>query len=350
MSSSREYDRIQRGDLRYDIGRAPFGSGLLFSARRLDSEQLLASRTSTRSVSSTPRHRATTQMTGTKPLIVDDVENAIQNLSELGQEIVAPIAQSMRHTVRLFAAAHSWSMASHNAFAEWATASLGHDVLWLVLDPLIPIDRACPNVRRLRLSRHTTAQGWKIDDELPVEIRTLVRSTDVGLVDDVAVSGMTIRHVTDLVSRETGRVKKVIVAASADGAERSSERDRSCAPWARFAAGNWDAVHMRDTCPLLPFAGRRNGHIRSISTELGPVEIAVPVASFAGGVWGQLVVDSNLRHSIDSATRLVIRRFSDFIGRQATIADIPLLGPHVRPALRRPERATANSTLESVML
>jgi len=286
-------------------------------------------------------------MTTSKPLLIDDIGPALGCLTEFGQRILCPVAQSMQHTLRLFAAAHSWQTASHSVFARWVEQSFSPDLVWLVLDPLIQVHPDSQNVKALRLSRHATQRGWEIDAALPPELAELVCNTDVGLVDDVAMSGMTVRYVSDLVGRAGGRVRRVIVCASGAGT-RGQLRDNGSVEWTQFSDGSWDAVHMRDTCPLLPFSGRLVRQMRPIATDEGPVDIAIPVTAFRGGVWGQLVVDSNLRHSIASAARLAVGRFSAALGRAATMADVPRLGTNIRVSIRRP--AFLTSPLESVML
>jgi hypothetical protein len=63
---------------------------------------------------------------------------------------------------------------------------------------------------------------------------------------------------------------------------------------------------------------------------MGSVDLARPVTQFRGGIWSQLTADSNLSHSIKTATVAVIGRLSKALGRPATVGDIPLLGSSIR--------------------
>jgi hypothetical protein len=186
------------------------------------------------------------------PLIIDDVDDAVAYLTDLGKVVVVPSARWMQRQIRLFAAAHGWQVVGHTRFVEWAAGADVTDGLTLVLDPLIPREYVGVKAHAVRLSRYMTSKGWAIDGDLPADLATLIAGSTVGIIDDVAASGATIRYVSDQVTRAGGRVDKVILCACAEAAVPPG--DASQPEWVTFVPGRRNAVHLRDACPFLPFA------------------------------------------------------------------------------------------------
>jgi hypothetical protein len=75
------------------------------------------------------------------PVVLDDVETGVLQLSELGQHVVAPVAMAIRHAILLYVAAEGWQVLRHHVFAQWARTQVDPDLTWLVMDPLLTIQR-----------------------------------------------------------------------------------------------------------------------------------------------------------------------------------------------------------------
>ncbi len=220
-------------------------------------------------------------MSGSTPVILDDMQASVDRLSDLGKAVVGPIANSIRMSVLLFAAAHNWRVVGHASFSAWVEAQIvgARSVRWLVLDPLFISHSSADACQGVRLTRTATPSGWQITSGLSAEVSCAVQGAEVGLVDDVAASGLTCRHVCDLVASAGGRVSRIILCTSSDDARSSVVQGRDL-HWLTFLAGDSDAVHLRDACPCLPFAGRRVWDAPAIETESGCVNVAVPVTAF----------------------------------------------------------------------
>jgi hypothetical protein len=278
-------------------------------------------------------------------VILDDIEAAVSQLGELGKTIVGPAARSIRETVLLLAAFRRWKVIHHGAFVDWGEGQVDDSLLWLVLDPLFPVARAGPHAKSIRFTRAAGPQGWQLDSTLPTDVENLVRGAQVGVIDDVAFSGGTLRHAADLVTRSGGELFGFVVATSTGEARRMIARTVGAAEWVQFLAGDFAALHLRDVCPYLPFAGRRVQGKDPVKTDHGPVNVRVTPLAFRGGLWQVLASDRGVQRSVSSAKRALIQRFTDILGRPATVSDIPLLGAEVAIPLTSDNSVTAESQL-----
>ena len=70
------------------------------------------------------------------PIVLDDVEAGLSQLTDFGIHVVEPIATAMRNAILIRVAAQGWQVVHHAAFVHWATAQVDPDLIWVVLDPL----------------------------------------------------------------------------------------------------------------------------------------------------------------------------------------------------------------------
>lgn len=284
-----------------------------------------------------------------KFLILDDVESAIGQLTELGHAVVGPVARSIRESILLFAAVHGWPVVRHTSFVEWAVCQQENQCFTLVLDPLLSPRAIGVRGVSVRVTRFATPDGLKIDAELPAQTRAALAGAHVTVLDDVAATGMTLRWVSELVRQVGGTVSRFVLCASTDDARSKFSQRAPVAAWSAFVAGDFQTVHLRDACPFLPFGGKEVLGRRRINTPAGVVPISTPVTVFRGGPWAQLSIDSNLRHTIGAGTRLVARRLSAALGRPATVTDVPLLGRDVKLTLGASRTANQSTSLDEII-
>jgi hypothetical protein len=284
-----------------------------------------------------------------EPVIVDDVESALDGLTDLGKSVVGPAARVVRQNLLVYVAARGWPVISHADFTEWSIAQVDADLVWLVLDPLFPIERLGPSAARVRLTRIATRQSWEFDRRLPPDIEALVKRNLVGILDDAAHSGATLRHTAALVAQAGGQADDVILGASTDAARASLTSALPTISWVQFCNGSRSATHLRDACPCLPFSGRRAFDKPPLMTAHRAIEVRVPAIAFRGGLWPRLAADRTLATTMAAARRLVVERFSTALGRLATVGDLPLLGADVSAPLLPSQSATASTNLGDIL-
>lgn len=269
-----------------------------------------------------------------RPVIVDDIHEAIARLTPLGAAVVRPAAGSIRNAVMLFAATHDWRVVEHRSFAAWLTAQVDPDYVWLVLDPLLDCATLGVEAHPLRLSRTVENNQWVIKAGLPEEIREVIRGRDVGVIDDVVSSGLTLRHLTRIVSEAGGTIADVAVCTSTAAGRASVLDGHPELSWTQFVPGDHDAIHLRDGCPLVAFGGRKVAKGMPVQATLRRVEPAYSPTAFPG-LWSEIGRDRFVSERIVAARKLVAERLSSSLGRPATIDDVPLVGdavgyPHYR--------------------
>jgi hypothetical protein len=220
---------------------------------------------------------------------------------------------------------------------------------WLILDPLLSPESLNANCRSVRLSRLAGPNGWQLDGNLPGDVGPFVNGKNVGVVDDVAMTGMTGRCIASLVSEAGGVVSRFAFCASSKSAQASLCSQPAPAAYEVFVQGDFDTIHMRDACPGLPFSGRRVSGLESVDTPTGPVAIAAPVTATRGGPWGRLALDSGLNRSISFARRLLADRLSAALGRAAIVSDLRLLGNDVYLPLRARLQVDSQTALATIL-
>jgi hypothetical protein len=117
--------------------------------------------------------------------------------------------------------------------------------------------------------------------------------------------------------------------------------------WTMFVRGNHSAIHLRDGCPGLPYAGRRVVNTPDISTEAGMVAQRASAIHFRGGIWGEVAKDRSVLNAMATARRDLATRLSAFLGRVATVSDLPLLGGGVTLFMHPQRQADEKSPLVS---
>ena len=263
-------------------------------------------------------------------LIIDDIDASIAWLSDLGTEVVGPVARKVRSSVLLFAAVHAWPVVSHGAFANWLAAISTDDKPTLVLDPLVPASVLGRNAVKLRFSRYATPLGLRLDGEIPEHARPVLQGRRVRVIDDAAASGMTLTCVKDRLAGIEASVSELVLLSLSQSARVCLCAWSPSPSLSAFAQGNLVAYHLRDVCPFLPFAGKQVGQSLLFEEGSASIAVAAPVTAFRGGPWSTLALDSNLRFTIRMAHREIIDRFSAALGRPAVVEDLPRLGVSIR--------------------
>jgi hypothetical protein len=289
-------------------------------------------------------------------LIIDDHEAALSNMSDLGREIVELPTRAIRAAAAAYAARRGWSVVQHGAYVEWASDLMARErSAWLVLDPLFPIRASDKHLYRIRLSRRfennasIVIRQWAETDGFRFEDLSLVPGA-VGLVDDAAASGGTLRHVAQTVLNSGRTVSHILLAASAEGARNALPESARDARWAEFFRGDWRIIHLRDGCPHLPHSGRPANHPLVSGIDGTAVECRIASTGVAGNLWQVLDMDVAVHSAISVARSEIVRKFSDVLGRPALVRDLSLLGGQV-PAIVRPDEVTvADATLESLLI
>ena len=273
-------------------------------------------------------------MTANAPVVIDDIHDAIERLSPLGRDVVPPAANRVRDAVLLFAATRGWHVVAHEAFVGWLRAQLDPEYVWLVLDPLIDAGSFGVEAHPLRLSRTIEDGRWVMNAVLSERVRAIVSGREVGIIDDVVSSGLTLRHLVGLIDRAGGSVTDVAVCTSTAAGRDSVRALTPDASWVQFVSGDHDAIHLRDGCPLVAFGGRKMARGVTIVTLARPVEAVYPPTAFPG-LWAEVGRDRFAASRIGAARKLLVDRLATTLGRPATVDDVPLVGdavgyPHYR--------------------
>lgn len=287
-------------------------------------------------------------VTGTQPIILDDLDSALARLTDLGKPIVRPVADTVRRAVYLFAAVHSWRIVEHGSFAGWAGAEIRDADRWLVLDPLFPSKSLPRAARMLRLTRQYVQEKWQLIATLPSDLADSLAGKSVGIIDDACATGETFRYVSRLIADAGGCVCRFVVCASTASARTSVGKAIAEAGFATFLRGDYSAVHLRDGCPGLPFAGRPHPMRTLIHSSLGPVTICMP-SVVTGQLWQVLYRDRGVCWAMMVARRQLAERLSATLGRRAIVGDMPLLGPDIPLLLYPQQTATADTPLADLL-
>jgi hypothetical protein len=283
-------------------------------------------------------------------VVIDDVQDAIDSLTDLGLSVVAPTARRIRDAVLFSCALHGdgWHIISHSAFVQWAVAQTDQSGFSIVLDPLFDARLLGDGAAQLNVSRVATATGVRLSVSLPPDVAKSITGLPVHIIDDVAASGMTLRSVAGAINAAGGRAAAVMLCASSYRARDTVMRDIESCLWTPWAKGDCRAIHLRDACPFLPHSGKQIQKDVNVRDGCWPVETTLPVTVFRGGVWERLRHDRNLNFTLAAARKTIARQFSEALGRPARVSDLPLLGPRVRLPLSLGQSANLESTLEGV--
>lgn len=285
-------------------------------------------------------------------LIIDDVEQAMSRMSALGREISAQAVEAVRAAVLSFAQRRGWLVLPYALYADWATKILAEDQRsWVLLDPLLPVGIANARVTSIRVTRgYDPRPDFLAGHITPNNAVELVpTSGDVGIIDDAAASGRTLRHVAGLIQQAGGRLTRVAVCASSREARTTMSRTTSMMKWSEYYPGDWTIIHLRDGCPHLPFSGRPSGESRVGGTVGAGVEVRFPPTVAAGSLWQVLALDSSIRDAMRFARWTVATQLGESVGHPARVGDLATLGRDVPALIDTSMRVAADSELLSLM-
>jgi hypothetical protein len=257
------------------------------------------------------------------PILIDDIDDALACLTDLGREVICPFVGALRDGILFVASLRRWQVVAHSSFRSWIASLANLEDHWLVLDPLIHESLMGSGAQRLRFTRRRTASGWVIDEAMPREVEARLYGRRVGIVDDAAVTGTTLRHVLQAV-RAAGGIPGRIVVCVSSGNGRSAVVG---VEWHTYAAGSFRVAHMRDGCLLLPYAGRPLLGREPI--EIGARAIPVRVPPGHGGLWDELRRYAPVAQAMKHIRVHFADRLSAALGRTALVRDVALLGDGV---------------------
>jgi hypothetical protein len=280
--------------------------------------------------------------------IIDDIEDSSRFLSELGKEVLTDSANAFRRTVREAAAAKGFVVADHTKFSDWVDDLADSSCTWLILDPLIDVESLAPYAVAARVSRVVIEGGWQVEAANPSAIEEVARGKAVGVIDDATASGATIAFLGDMVQKAGGTLAHMAFCCATVQARAGLKEKFSSAQWHQFVDGGQVVVHMRDAFPYWPFSGRASAAHPPIITPAGPVHVRFPSLTRKAGPWAMLFEDYRVLAAFAYARSEATARFSKALGRDATVADLPLLGAHSSlPAYPR-HQVAADTLLSSI--
>ena len=284
-------------------------------------------------------------MTRDTPLIIDDVASACGHLTPLGASIIRPACETVRSAVREFAGSRGWTVVAHEAFSRWLQPMIGAEACALSLDPLLP--GAVVGIRPVRVSRVLRDAEWSIefaDDRAVTELP----HDPVCLIDDAVASGSTLKRACAMVHENGGSVSRVLVLASTSFGRSAILDSFPGVEWLQHASNGRFTIHLRDACPYAPFSGRPHANHPPVATACGDIPVRIPSITIKQSLWGQVFSDYRVLAAAVRARSEVSARLSGELGREATVADLPLLGADVAlPAYPR-HRLSADTSLASI--
>lgn len=282
-------------------------------------------------------------------VVIDDIGAALRRSGDQCRLVAEESARQVRDALRLAAAMRGWSLVVHEAFTVWAYEHLDGADVWLVLDPLFEIRPGTPKLIPARFTRVLDGQTLAISDVLPDDTRTELAGASVGILDDAAVTGETLKYVATQVRDSGGQVTECLLCVSTEKARSAFESFEVEAGWRQFVGGDHLSIHMRDACPCLPFASRQTSSRKAVLTPNGPVRVTHPPTAFRGGPWGDLSRDRSFMSVIAQARRRLADRFTAVLGREALVSDVPLLGEHASIVTRIGELPSPLAPLRSLV-
>jgi len=276
-------------------------------------------------------------MLGPNCLLLDDVDDALAKMTEVGRAVAAPAALAVREKVMDYATRSKWTVIPHREFVDWTRQlASATDAPWLVLDAVFPTVAFGPLMTPLRVTRSADLREYEIS---PFEARYTNGSiaNAVGVIDDAVATGGTLRAVSRSIESCGGRPFLFALCASTrEGRDRLLASYRGII-WKALVKGDWRISHLRDGCPHLPFSGRRTSKPLVRGSDGQPVEAREPVFVAVNNLWRVLYMDAGVKGAIVHARSEVAARLSEFLGRPALVEDLVLLGTAV-PALVMPDQ------------
>lgn len=267
-------------------------------------------------------------------LIIDDVTAALGAMTDLGRAVTSEAAECVRSSVLDFAIRRDWAVVPYGAYVSWVLESVAHsDTLWLTLDPLFPIS-SNERIRGLRISRDfdlgatVVRPHYRFDGgSVPTALQGV--GPNIGVFDDAASSGGTLRRVTSLLSGVGLSVSAIRICAASRTARDVVRHIVPGAEWRALVLGDWKVIHLRDGCPYLPFSGRPSSEVPLVGSSGREIHVVTSPFEVRGNLWSVLALDSRICAAVAAARTDIARRLSFEIGRKADLRDLDLLGQDV---------------------
>jgi hypothetical protein len=121
--------------------------------------------------------------------IIDDVEDSLATLTEVGRTIVGPAAARIRDAIVQLADREGWPLVSHTRFQRWIEETLDERSI-VNLDPILRIGDGT-RVKNYAVSRAMTPNGWQLAAGSRERFADFVAANDVLIIDDSSFSAQT---------------------------------------------------------------------------------------------------------------------------------------------------------------
>jgi hypothetical protein len=151
-----------------------------------------------------------------------------------------------------------------------------------------------------------------------------------------------ISRVVAAAGRHIGHV--VVCASSRAGKDAVRARLRPHR-WSEYVPGDWIALHLRDGCGFLPFAGRALKGETVDAADGNRLDVRISVAGIPGHPWQVVCMDAGVRQAAQMGRRTVAAALTSQLGRPAQFADLRMLGPTVSAVVEPGERITGLTML-----
>lgn len=248
-------------------------------------------------------------------------------MSPAGRELAAETARAIRSSTLSHAARRGWEIVPHRFYADWVAKTVeADDRHWLVLDPLLSGHDVVRRGTRINLTRHadsaipSRATGLRFDG--------LADHQSVGVIDDAVSSGRTLCQLGRVCLQQGSRIDTVAVACSSRVGRATVETRVPGVRWFSYLLGDWQALHLRDGCPFLPYSGRP---FRSVAPQGDAVQLDLRLPSWlvAGSIWQVLWLNADVQQSIRDGYRRILRTLTARLERPPQIGDLSLFGDGV---------------------
>lgn len=267
-------------------------------------------------------------------LIIDDIESALAAMTNVGERILTDLSFQIRSGVLALAEKRCWSVVRHGDYSKWALDTAAKsDLPWVILDPLISLRTAAARHQRACITRGYVPADALVSVDMHCDESTrgalAAVSGGAGVLDDAVSSGRTLLHVAKRFLAQTAAVVQVAVCASSRMGRDLVIRHLRVARWSQYLDGDWMTAHLRDGCPYLPYTGRATSAAPIAGVNGCSVPVRIPVSRVRGHVWEAILQSREVREAVEQGKWHAHRAFSEILGRDATVSDLPLLGESV---------------------
>lgn len=272
--------------------------------------------------------------------IIDDISDAVESLSPLGQELVGPAATRIRDEIIALAQVRGWSIVTHRSFVDWANRRPPFKGEWILLDPLVLPGSVFGVARHLTVERCVDVDSP--DPQFVVRnrsLRTIRRGTAVMLLDDAVHSGSTVRVVSRAMADRGVRLLGLVVGVGRAGALLDLHQGGLPVACYRQVESTCEIMHLRDSLCWLPRSGRRV-EARFVCLDGRPrLSVRISPLLFRADKWRAPLADDRLRNAILHSIRSVVVDFTRYLGTTALVAHLPMLGAHVSAPVTQAEES-----------